>query len=384
MCSRSMPRGIFQWPWTGTTLNVFIYSNSGGLPGTQVYSTMNQPVTQVGTPSGKPDPAAVLAAGTYWIEIQANMTFTQGEWGWTDRTVQSNNGAAFRNPGGAFGCGTNWVRKPVCVPTTSGPDQVYRINGTIGGGGTPTPTATASPTPTATASCTPSYTFTSGTGTIVPGTTDTGNHCDDCTTVISLPFSVTLYDQTFTSATVGSNGIFAFGTNPNAFGGSCLPVTAATYATMPFYRDQRTDAVGGCTGCGIFTTTTGTAPNRVFRVEYRTIYFGETSATPTLNYEVNVNENGIAGLRLHLRPGQQHHPNRPDHFNRRPAKHNTVHPVRMRHHRTEPAGHYRPEVDRHTPPCGSPTPTPTGTPTCTPSGGKIYNIAGFGAGRVRQ
>ena len=27
-------------------------------------------------------------------------------------------------------------------------------------------------------------------------------------------------------------------------------------------------------------------------MEYRTIYFGETSATPTLNYEVNVYENG--------------------------------------------------------------------------------------------
>ena len=92
----------------------------------------------------------------------------------------------------------------------------------------------------------------------MPGTTDTGNHCDDCVTVISLPFSVTLYDQTFTSATVGSNGIFAFGTNNNAFAGSCLPVPTATYETMPFYRDQRTDTVSGCTGCGIFTTTTGT------------------------------------------------------------------------------------------------------------------------------
>ena len=68
----------------------------------------------------------------------------------------------------------------------------------------------------------------------MPGVTDTGNHCDDCTTVISLPFSVTLYDQTFTSATVGSNGIFAFGTNNNAFAGSCLPVT---------YRYVRDDAL---------------------------------------------------------------------------------------------------------------------------------------------
>ena len=60
----------------------------------------------------------------------------------------------------------------------------------------------------------------------------------------------------------------------------------------PYWRDQRTDAVGGCTGCGIFTTTTGTAPNRVFRAEYRTIYFGQTSATPTLDYEVNLYESG--------------------------------------------------------------------------------------------
>src|SRR4029079_9084664 len=273
-----------------TDWNVFIYSNSGVLPGAQVYSTVHRPVTQVGsTFTVNLSPAAVLPAGTYWIEIQANMTFaTQGEWGWTDRTALSNSPAAWQNPGGGLACGPTWVPKLTCIPTAGGPDQVYRINGTIGGGGTPTPT----PTATATASCTPSYTFTSGTGTLVPGTTDTGNHCDDCVTVVSLPFSVTLYDQTFTSATVGSNGILAFGTNNNAFAGSCLPLTGATYQAMPFYRDQRTDTVSGCTGCGIFTTTTGTAPNRVFRVEYRTTYFGETSATPTLDYEVNLYENG--------------------------------------------------------------------------------------------
>ena len=36
-------------------------------------------------------------------------------------------------------------------------------------------------------------------GSIVPGTTDTGNHGDDQTTTISLPFSYSLYDQTFNS-----------------------------------------------------------------------------------------------------------------------------------------------------------------------------------------
>jgi N-acetylneuraminic acid mutarotase len=140
----------FNGPGPATDWNVFVYTDSGGFPATQIFSATNIPITQVGTTfTANLSPAAVLTAGTYWIEIQANMTFgTQGEWGWTDRTVQSNSGAAFRNPGGDFGCGTDWVRKPICVPTTD-PDQVYRINGTTGGGGTPTPTPTATPT------CTP-------------------------------------------------------------------------------------------------------------------------------------------------------------------------------------------------------------------------------------
>ena len=41
------------------------------------------------------------------------------------------------------------------------------------------------------------YGITSATGQpIIPGTADIGNHCDDCTTPITLPFPVTLYGQT--------------------------------------------------------------------------------------------------------------------------------------------------------------------------------------------
>ena len=136
-----------------TSWNVFIYADNGGLPGAQVYSTLNQPVVVSNTTfSVSLNPAAVLTAGTYWIEIQANMTFgTQGEWGWTDRTVQSNNTAAWQNPGGGFGLCPSWTTKLVCIPTAGGPDQVYRLNGTTGGPTpTPTPTPTATPTPTPT------------------------------------------------------------------------------------------------------------------------------------------------------------------------------------------------------------------------------------------
>jgi hypothetical protein len=65
-----------------------------------------------------------------------------------------------------------------------------------------------------------------GTNTIVPGTTDTGNHCDDCDTNIGLPFSFTLYEQTFDSVNVNSNGRLDFMTvnEPNyGFRPDCLP-----------------------------------------------------------------------------------------------------------------------------------------------------------------
>jgi len=139
-----------------TDWNVFIYADNGGLPGTQVYSTLQQPVTVNGTTfTVNLTPPAVLTPGTYWIEIQANMTFaTQGEWGWTDRTVQSNSPAAWQNPGGSFGVCMTWGQRGATCGIDSGvPDQVFRINGT--GTGLPSPTPTATPTATASPTCTP-------------------------------------------------------------------------------------------------------------------------------------------------------------------------------------------------------------------------------------
>ena len=61
--------------------NVFIYADNGGLPGTQVYRITYQPVSVSGTTFTVNLPhAAVLSAGTYWIEIQANTTFLDEGW----------------------------------------------------------------------------------------------------------------------------------------------------------------------------------------------------------------------------------------------------------------------------------------------------------------
>ena len=107
MCNRSTPMGVyFNGPGPANSFNVFIYTDNAGLPGTQVYSTLNQTWTQSGTTfTVNLSPAAVLTSGTYWIEIQANMTDSVGgEWGWTDRTVQSNISCGLAKPGRRLWC----------------------------------------------------------------------------------------------------------------------------------------------------------------------------------------------------------------------------------------------------------------------------------------
>ena len=147
----------------------------------------------------------------------------------------------------------------------------------------------ASPTPTPCAN----YTFSVGIGSIVPGTVDTGNHADDGTTLIPLPFSYRLYDQTFTSVTLSSNGDLFFLTGSTAFNPTCLPNATTTYVIAPYWTDLCTGACLNDTGTnlGIFTSTSGSAPNRIFNIEWRAAYYnsGQTTLIP-LNFEVRLFE----------------------------------------------------------------------------------------------
>jgi hypothetical protein len=126
------------------SVNVFFYSNSAG----------NLPLGSIATYaslaySGGPSftvtlsPPLTLGTGTYWVSVQANQNFTtSGQWYWDNGTVTSNAGAAFANPGGGWApaC-TMWGRKTSCIGGQNGPDQLFRLNGTLGG---PTEVAVAS------------------------------------------------------------------------------------------------------------------------------------------------------------------------------------------------------------------------------------------------
>ncbi len=125
------------------------------------------------------------------------------------------------------------------------------------------------------------YTTSSFTGgTFVAGTSIV-NSCDDCLTTIALPFPVTIYDQTFTSATLSSNGAVLF-TRPfsTAYQNSNLPSDAFDTAILPYWDDLRTDGDGH----GIFIETTGAAPNRVFHIRYSAVYY--SSPSDVVNFEL--------------------------------------------------------------------------------------------------
>src|SRR5262249_3436667 len=116
-------------------------------------------------------------------------------------------------------------------------------------------------------------------GSIVPGTADTGNHGDDTVTTIALPFTYSIYDQSFNSINLSSNGNAQFTTSDTAFTNVCpLPWTTHDYTIFPYWDDLRTDNLGfaGCAAypnglCGIFTSITGNPPNRIFNIEWRAV-----------------------------------------------------------------------------------------------------------------
>ncbi|PYL60074.1 MAG: hypothetical protein DMF31_05370 [Verrucomicrobia bacterium] len=168
----------------------------------------------------------------------------------------------------------------------------------------PGPTATSTATASATATHTPTpcgqYWTTAGTLLIVPGTSDTGNHCDNCDTAVTLPFPFRLYGVTYTSVMVSSNGRLDFLCNNEPAGGFgvCLPAGSRNcpfdYTIFPLWTALDTDiGLVGCStwanGCGIFTSISGTAPNRIFNIEWHAL-LNFTSNTPQ-DFEVRLYEN---------------------------------------------------------------------------------------------
>ncbi len=154
---------------------------------------------------------------------------------------------------------------------------------------TTTPTLTPTPFPT----CGPNsdYVITQSTGaTIVPGTDQVLSGCDECSTTFTLPFTYTHYGQPFTSAIAGDNGTLGFLANANpAENNSCLPSASFDYAILPHWDtlDMRPFV---CDGCGVFTSVSGSAPSRIFNIEWRACVKVSGICAGNVNFEVRLYE----------------------------------------------------------------------------------------------
>jgi hypothetical protein len=126
-----------------------------------------------------------------------------------------------------------------------------------------------------------------GGASIVPGVTDTGNHCDDCCTTIGLPFAYPFYGESYSNVTLSSNGNLQF-TGSNATPKNvCLPAFGFDQSIVAHWQDLRTDGAGN----GVFTSTSGVAPNRIFNIEWRAVYYSGGVSTSTVSFEVRLYEN---------------------------------------------------------------------------------------------
>jgi hypothetical protein len=125
-----------------TSANVFIWSDSGGLPGAVVSGCSFVSQAPVG---GLSDPAievnlpgtCMLDPGTYWIEVQAVMPFnspTNSQWFWVHNAGTFGAEFAFRDVDDLFSTGcTAWTAQGACLGASE-TELCFTISGSPGGG----------------------------------------------------------------------------------------------------------------------------------------------------------------------------------------------------------------------------------------------------------
>jgi hypothetical protein len=145
---------------------------------------------------------------------------------------------------------------------------------------------------------------------LVPGSTDVGNHCDDCTTQVATPFPLLLYGQAYTTAAVSSNGNIQFGSADPQYTNGCLPTNVFAGAVAAYWDDLTTAGSGN----GIYSATIGSLPSRQFVLEWRArtvpgeatvsfeAIFEETSGIIRLRYGVDSSHGGTATVGLQETP----------------------------------------------------------------------------------
>lgn len=131
-------------------------------------------------------------------------------------------------------------------------------------------------------------------GSIAAGTLVAGSQADDVAVPITLPggFAFNIYDTPMTALTADTNGTLQFAASgSSAATNAALPGAFAAPTLFGFWDDldlRTTVATGG----GIYTETTGSAPNRTFDIEWRAKRYqsGQAAGAPTIVFMVRLHE----------------------------------------------------------------------------------------------
>ena len=135
------------------------------------------------------------------------------------------------------------------------------------------------------------YVITASTDTLEPATTlIPGSQCDDCNRLLYFPFPLRLYDRTFTQAYVSSNGFLSLQNDTDFMLNECLPTSAYEYTIFPHWDDLDMRTAAGA-DLGILTSVTGSAPTRVFNIEWRACIYDLGTCAGRVNFEIKFFEN---------------------------------------------------------------------------------------------
>ncbi|MCB9316823.1 MAG: HYR domain-containing protein [Lewinellaceae bacterium] len=125
-----------------------------------------------------------------------------------------------------------------------------------------------------------------------PGAVDLGVGDDVIFTNIALPFPFLFYTTSYTTVNIGTNGFIVFlpGTN-RGLGNTTLPTATAGAAMYPFWDDLDINTTTSPNG-GVYTLAEGTAPNRIFTIEWFEVGHFPDAANQIITFQVKLFENG--------------------------------------------------------------------------------------------
>jgi hypothetical protein len=119
----------------------------------------------------------------------------------------------------------------------------------------------------------------------IAGATNQNITGDDATKTVTLPFTFRFAGTNYTSIVISSNGNVHFGTASSAYTNVAIPSTAAPNAMIAAFWDDLNPSAGGA----VYTTVSGTSPNRIFVIEWRNVpRYG--AGTNGLTFEIQLVE----------------------------------------------------------------------------------------------